>query len=90
MCVQKKGTIVLPVFIEDGDDLEASLHSTQLSFMVMSSVWCVSLISSSAAQVTPVKQITTWLLDTNEADRKHLLANLAYPSHLASPPPKKK
>ena len=50
------------------DALDVSLHSTQLSFMVMSSVWCVSLISSSAAQVIPVRQITTWLLGINEAD----------------------
>jgi hypothetical protein len=32
----------------------------------MSSVWCVSLISSSAAQVIPARPITTWLLGIKE------------------------
>jgi hypothetical protein len=53
------------------DALDASLHGTQLWFTVMNSVGCVSLISSSAVQVMPVRQITTWLLGINEADKRH-------------------
>jgi len=52
----------------NNDVQDASLHSTQLWFMVMSSVVFVSLIYSSAVQVIPVRQIITWLLGINEAD----------------------
>ena len=34
----------------------------------MNSVWSVSLISSSAAQVIPVRLIITWLVDIREGN----------------------
>ena len=55
----------------NNDVQDASLHSTQLWFMVMSSVLFVSLIYSSAVQVIPVRQITTWLLGIGVADVLH-------------------
>ena len=52
----------------NNDVQDASFHSTQLWFMVMSSVLFVSLIYSSAVQVILARPIITWLLGIDEAD----------------------
>ena len=57
--------------------LDANHHQTHVWFTVTNSVWSVSLISLSAAQVILAKPIITWLLGIDEADDPEAIERLS-------------